>query len=58
MLISIIKTAAVKGMKKKFELSLLAAVIIVVAFVMAAAIILSCVELPIFREVVRQRINY
>jgi hypothetical protein len=45
-------------MKKKFELSLLAAVIIVVAFVMAAAIILSCVELPIFREVVRRRINY
>lgn len=45
-------------MKKKLELSLIAIVIIVVAFVMAAGIILSCVKLPIFREVVRQRINY
>jgi hypothetical protein len=45
-------------MKKRFDLSLIAVVIIVVAFVMAAAIILSCAKLPVFREIVDQRINY
>lgn len=45
-------------MKKRFDFSLIAVLIIVVAFIMAAAVILGCVKLPVFREIIELLINY
>jgi hypothetical protein len=44
-------------MKNGRDVSVAAVLIIVIAFFMAAAIILECVKLPVFREIVRQLIS-
>lgn len=43
-------------MKRKRDLSLITVLIIVLAFIMAAAIILSCIKLPVFNEILKQRL--
>jgi hypothetical protein len=45
-------------MKRKLDVSLLAVLMIVTAFFMAAAVILACAKLPELREILWQRINY
>jgi hypothetical protein len=44
-------------MKSKRDLSLIAVMIIVFAFLMAAAIILSCMKLPEFNEILKNRLT-
>lgn len=43
-------------MKRKRDLSVITILIIVFAFLMAAAIILSCIELPEFNELLKYRL--
>lgn len=44
-------------MKKKRDLSLIAVLIIVFAFLMAAAVILSCIKMPVFEDILKYRLN-
>lgn len=43
---------------KKRDLSVIAIIIIVAAFAMAAAIILECLKLPALRTILQQLLNY